>query len=193
VPPQPRGDAPRRPKDDRPFGRGTWLPSLGFGLGFSQDLTSIGVGAGVSYFVVPGLAPGLRLDNTTLIWGDSVKREFEGIEDETPTNFFRVLPSLTWIVVRSRWVNPYVTGAVGPLIFNNGGGTIGEWQAAVGAFIRLGGPVYLDLGVSFSQPFPADRCREAFRYTTADANIDASGIGACEFAIGFVPGIALLF
>jgi hypothetical protein len=182
-------------KDDdkgRPFARGTFVPALSVGAGFSQDLTVIGVGLGASYFLVHGLAAGLQASNTFLIWSSGIKARYDGIEDEIPTNVVRLTPTLQYVFWRSRWFSPYVLGGLGPVFFNHGGGTLGEWTAAPGALIGLGGPVYLDLGVAFSGIFPRADCDAAFSYTdTSDPPRTVSVEGFCGFRWG--PRLGFLF
>jgi hypothetical protein len=182
-------------KDDakgRPFARGTFVPALNAGAGFSQDLTVISVGLGASYFLVHGLAAGLQVSNTFLIWSSGIKARFDRIEEEIPTNVVRLTPTLQYVFWRSRWFSPYVLGGVGPVFFNHGGGTLGEWTAAPGALIGLGGRVYLDLGVGFSGTFPRSDCDAAFSYNdTSDPPRTVSAEGFCGFRWG--PRLGFLF
>jgi hypothetical protein len=176
----------------RPWGRGTVMPSFGFGVAFGQDLTQIGVGLGASYFVWHGLSLGLGLSNQFLIWSSSFKNMYPGIEDQIPTNIFRITPSAQYVFYRSRWFSPYVSGGIGPTFFNNAGGVHGHWVAGPGAYIGLGGPVFLDVGVNFSGMFPKDRCNDAFIYEgVGGERVRLEGM--CSFGWGPRIGLILAF
>ncbi len=175
----------------RPWGRGTLMPTFGFGLGLGRDATQIGLGVGVRYFVVGGLGVGLSLSDSITIFSESLKSEFPGLTKRIPTNTFRITPSLQYVFYRSRWFSPYVHAGVGPSIFNNGRGVVGHWVAGPGAYIGIGGPVYLNVGVEFSSMFPSGKCNRAYRYSgdTPDVQFD----GFCGFNWGPNLGIVVAF
>jgi len=154
-----------REPDDKPWVRGTLMPSFGLGGGFSQGGGgSLLVAAGLSYFVVNNLGFGLSLRNFTTFLPASLKADFPGIEKQIPTNEFSVIPGMTLVLYRSFRFSPYVAGGVGPVFLNHKRGVVGEWNAGPGVLIGLGRMLALSLGVSFSMRFPADRCDDAYRF-----------------------------
>ncbi|MEZ4382239.1 MAG: hypothetical protein R3A79_12885 [Nannocystaceae bacterium] len=183
----------RAPHDggDRPWKRGILMPSVGLGAGFSSTLTQVQIGLGASYFVANGLAFGLNVSDTIFIFSQDFRATYPGIEDQVATNMLRVMPTARWVFWRNRWFSPYVFGGAGPVFLNHGGGTVGEWNAGPGAYIGLGGPVFLDLGVGFSARFPREKCDEAFYYNGPDAA--GQVIDACSFRWGPRIGLVLAF
>lgn len=172
--------APAKAADDdqgRPWARGTLVPSFGFGFGYSRDLISLGFGLGASYYIANGFSVGLQLDDQVLIYSKSLKADLPNIENQIPTNVFRLTPVAQWVFVRRPRFSPYVFGGVGPAFFNNDNGVFGHWTAGPGAYIGVGGPLYIDLGVGFSGMFPTDACNDAFVY---------------EPETGFSPGVQVL-
>ncbi|MEZ4454556.1 MAG: hypothetical protein R3B09_34205, partial [Nannocystaceae bacterium] len=141
----------------------------------------------VNYFLANGFAVGLGLSDTIFIYSRSLRAEYPGIEDQVATNLFRVMPQLQYVFLRNRWFSPYAFAGVGPVFLNNGGGTVGEWNAGPGAYIGLGGPVFLDVGVGFSARFPQSKCDDAFTYMGAVA------LDACSFRWGPRIGFVLAF
>jgi hypothetical protein len=188
-------DANARPdQKGRPFGKGTFQPSLGLGASFGDpDINVVNLGLGARYFPVNGLGPGLSVDDTILIYTKSLKADFPGIEDQTPTNIVRLMPSLQWIFVRTRWFSPYVLGGVGPVFYNNGRGTVGQWLAGAGAYIGIGGPVFISLGVNFTGPFPRSDCLDAFTYNVPPPNQQSIQLSSCSYNISPTIGLALAF
>ncbi len=183
--------AEARRRDDRPWGRGVLLPSIGAGASFSSYLSTVSLGLGASYFVANGLAFGLSVSDTVFIYSRGLRTEYPGIADQVATNMVRVMPTLQYVFWRGHRFAPYVFGGVGPVFFNHGGGTVGEWTAGPGAFIGLGGPVYLDLGIGFSARFPIEKCNDAFYYD--GPNAAGQVIDACSFRWGPRIGFVLAF
>lgn len=184
-------DAARNPDPTRPWGRGTLMPTFGFGLGLGRDATQLGFGLGVRYFAVGGLGLGLSLTDSITIFSESLKSEFPGLTKRIPTNIFRITPSVQYVFYRSRWFSPYVHAGVGPSFFNNGRGVVGHWVAGPGAYIGIGGPVYLNVGVDFSSMFPSGKCNQAYRYQGAAGDVQFSGY--CGFRWGPNLGIVVAF
>ena len=185
--------ADARPPDDgnRPWRRGILMPSVGLGAGFTSNLTQVHLGLGASYFVANGLAFGLGVSDTIFIFSQDFRATYPGIEDQVATNMVRIMPTARWVFWRNRWFSPYVFGGAGPVFLNHGGGTVGEWNAGPGAYIGLGGPVFLDLGVGFSARFPREKCDEAFYYNGPSAA--GQVIDACSFRWGPRIGLVLAF
>jgi hypothetical protein len=175
----------------RPFSRGTLQPSLGVGGSFGGPVSVVGIGLGARYFVLGGLGPGLDVSDTILIYDAKTRAELPGIQSQTPTNIVRILPNLQWVFVRTRWFSPYVLGGTGPVFYNHGGGTVGHWLAGGGAYIGLGGPIFLELGVTFSSVFPRSDCRDAFTWTDGDATAELRG--ACNLTWGPRLGLTVAF
>ncbi len=174
--------------DNRPWGRRTLLPSFGFGLGFSRDATSLGFGLGFRYFAIAGLGLGLSLSDSVLIFSESIKSNYPGINKQVPTNTLYLTPSAQYVFFRSRWFSPYVHAGVGPAFFNNRRGVVGHWVAGPGAYINVGGPVYLTVGVDFSGMFPVGKCNDAYLYRGSAANVQLSGF--CSF--NWSPNLGLV-
>jgi hypothetical protein len=179
------------PSRERPWGRGTMQPTFGFGLGLGRDATQLGFGLGFRYFVVGGLGVGLSLSDSITIFSSSLKNDFPGVNKQIPTNTFRITPSLQYVFYRSRWFSPYAHAGVGPAIFNNGGGVVGQWVAGPGAYIGIGGPVYLNVGVDFSSMFPRGKCDRAYRYEAAGSTVQFEGY--CGFSWGPNIGLVVAF
>ncbi|HEY0136318.1 MAG TPA: hypothetical protein VGB85_19670, partial [Nannocystis sp.] len=88
--------------DDRPWSRGTLMPSFGLGGSFgSRGGGSLLIGAGLNYFFVNNLSVGLNLRNFTTFLPPGLKSEFPGIERQIPTNEFSMIPGMTAILYRS--------------------------------------------------------------------------------------------
>lgn len=185
----PASAAPSR--QARPWGRGTMQPTLGLGLGLGRDATHLGFGLGFRYFVVGGLGVGLSLSDSITIFSSSLKADFPGVNKQIPTNTFRITPSLQYVFYRSRWFSPYAHAGVGPAIFNNDGGVVGHWVAGPGAYIGIGGPVYLNVGVDFSSMFPRGKCDRAYRYQDAAGTVQFEGY--CGFSWGPNIGLVVAF
>ncbi len=148
----------------RPWARGTVVPSFGLGFGYSQDLVSLSFGLGGSYFIADGFSLGLHLDDEILLYSKSLKGELPDLENQIPTNVFSLTPVFQWVFLRRPRFSPYIFGGLGPVFFNNDSGVFGHWTAGPGAYVGLGGPVWLDLGVGFSGLFPTQSCNDAFVY-----------------------------
>ncbi len=176
---------------ERPWGRGTMVPTFGFGLGLGRDATQLGFGLGFRYFAIGGLGLGLSLTDSITIFSDSLKTRYPGLTDRIPTNIFRITPSVQYVFFRSRWFSPYVHAGVGPSFFNNRRGVVGHWVAGPGAYIGIGGPVSLNLGVDFSSMFPSDKCNRAYRYQGAAGDVQFTGF--CGFSWGPNIGIVVAF
>jgi len=183
--------ASARPDDDRPWGRGVLVPSLGLGASVSSPLSTVTFGLGASYFIANGLGIGLGVSDTVLIFSRSFRATYPGVEDQVATNIVRVMPTLQYVFWRGHRFAPYVFGGAGPVFLNNGGGMVGEWTAGPGAFIRIGGPIFLDLGVGFSSRFPRDKCDAAFTYEGPNAS--GQIIDACSFRWGPRIGLVIAF
>jgi hypothetical protein len=85
-----------------------------------------------------------------------------------------------------------VLGGVGPRFVNHGKPTLAVWQAGAGAFIGLGGPVFLDLGVGFQQAFPRDRCDRTYTFETTETPSSVVTLGgACLVTISPRIGLAI--
>jgi hypothetical protein len=178
-------------EDPGPWGRGTVLPSLGFGASFGSTIHVLDFGLGASYFVIDGLAVGLTLSDTVLIYRPDFRRQFPGIENETPNNIVRLIPTLQYVFLRRSRFSPYVRGGVGPVFHNRGRGTVGEWTVGGGAFVSLWGPVALAIGIDFFANFPDDKWRDAFSYMGQSIRGCALFDTPCSFNLS--PRIGLVF
>jgi hypothetical protein len=157
----PAGDAP---PDTRPWGKGTLMPSLGLGAAFGPDIHVLSFAAGVSYFVWHGFAVGLNVSDTVYIYRDDFKRSFPGINKSSPTNEVLLLPTLQYVFLRRFRFSPYVLAGVGPVFYNHHRGTIGQWLVGGGAYIGLGGPIALNIGIDFYANFPDSKWQTAFAF-----------------------------
>lgn len=182
-------------KDDekgRPWARGTWGVSPILGFGISRDLIPLTFGVGGSYFIANGLALGLSVQDTVLIYTSSFKSRFPDVENQIPTNSVYVTPTARYVFYRNHRFSPYVFGGLGPVFFNHGGGTRGFWMAGPAVLIGVGGPIYLNLGITFSGIFPTNKCLESFEYTPPDSpgTVVQFDLG-CGF--GWGPSIGISF
>ena len=176
--------------DDRPFGRGTILPSVALGGSFAGKYGgSLLVGAGASYFVAGGFAVGLHLRNVSTFYSQSFKSELGPIFKQVPTNEFSLTPSVMWVLWRNRSFAPYITAGVGPVFLNKHRGVLGQWNAGPGFLIGFGGSMFIDLGVTFGMRFTADRCEAAYTFRDPDSGATYSNDYACSFMWGFRGGI----
>jgi len=173
----------------RPFARGTWGVSPILGVGFSSDLIPLTLGVGGSYFVANGLSFGLSVSDTILIYTSSFRSRFPDVENQIPTNSVYVTPRLRYVFYRNHRFSPYVFGGAGPVVFNHGGGVRGYWEAGPAALIGLGGPIYLNLGISFSGIFPSDKCLESFEYVEPNTTDTVQFDLGCGFGWGPIIGI----
>lgn len=180
--PLPAHAAPRD-DDDRPFRRGTILPSLGLGGTFSSRYGgTLSVGAGASYFVVGGLGIGLHLRNHTTFLSRDLKAELPPeVLAKIPTNEFSIMPGLMWVFYRGYRVAPYITGSVGPVFLNHKRGVLGQWSVGPGILIGTGSPLWIDLGFGVSMRITRDRCERA--YEVFDTSY------SCGVLFGFRGGI----
>lgn len=176
--------------DDRPFGRGTILPSVALGGSFSRNYGgSLLVGAGASYFVAGGLALGLHLRNVSTFYSSGFKNELGRAFEQVPTNELSLMPSALWVLARNRVFAPYITAGVGPVFLNKQRGTLGQWTAGPGFLIGVGGSFFIDLGISFGMRFSADRCDRAYTFRDPDTGASFVNDAACSFTVGFRGGI----
>ncbi|MFO7567200.1 MAG: hypothetical protein R6X02_31435 [Enhygromyxa sp.] len=187
----------RNDEQGRPFARGTVIPRIGLGFGYSQDLLSIRWGVGAGYFVVDGLEIGASVSGTHLIWGRDIKATYPGIEDKLPGTLIELTPLLRYVFYRNRWFSPYAIAGVGPTFMTNNAPapTIGHWTAGPGFFIGLGPHVFLDIAVRFSGRFPGPTCSQAFTdvFETADGPVELEVGGFCGFGWGPSIGIGVGF
>jgi hypothetical protein len=177
----------------RPFARGTVIPRLGVGFGYSRDLISLGWGVGAGYFVANGLELGATVGGTHLIWNRDFKRTYPGVEHQLPGTLIEITPQLRYVFYRNHHFSPYAFAGVGPTFLTNNAPapTIGHWTAGPGFFIGLGPHVFLDISVRFSGRFPNSTCREAFTdvFETPDGPVELEVGGYCGFA--WSPGIGI--
>lgn len=180
--------------DDRPFGRGTILPSVALGGSFSDRYGgSLLLGAGASYFVAKGFAVGLHLRNVTTFYSSSFKSQLGSIFQQVPTNELSLMPSAMWVLWRSRSFSPYLTAGVGPVFLNKHRGVLGQWSAGPGFLIGFGGSFFIDIGITFGMRFTADRCRAAYTFRDPDTGGTFANGAACSFTWGFRGGIVFGF
>jgi hypothetical protein len=187
----------RNDEQGRPFARGTVIPRLGVGFGFSPDLISIGWGVGAGYFVVNGLEIGASVSGTHLLWDQDLKATYPGIQDKLPGTLIEITPQLRYVFYRNQWFSPYAFAGVGPTFLTNNAPapTIGHWTAGPGVFIGLGRYVFLDLAIRFSGRFPNDTCTDAFTdaFETSEGPVELEIQGQCGFSWGPAIGIGFSF
>lgn len=177
--------------DDRPWGRGTLMPSLALGGSFySRGGGSLLVGAGLTYFALNNLGVSLNVRNLTTFLPKSLEQDFPGIRKSIPTNEFSLIPGLLVVLYRSYRASPYVHGGVGPVFLNHQRGTIGQWSAGPGVLIGLGRRLALNLGVSFSSRFPVGKCEAAYRYQDFDVFYKPCGF-QWNINVGLVFGLGV--
>ncbi|HVH99076.1 MAG TPA: hypothetical protein VM869_10210 [Enhygromyxa sp.] len=187
----------REDEQGRPFARGTVIPRVGIGFGYSQDLFSISWGVGAGYFVANGLELGASVGGTHLIWGRDIKDEYPGIEDKLPGTLIEITPHLRYVFFRNQWFSPYAFAGVGPTFLTNNAAapTIGHWTAGPGFYIGLGRHVFLDLAVRFSGRFPGQTCADAFTdvFETDEGLVELEIQGYCGFQWSPSIGIGFSF
>jgi hypothetical protein len=173
--------------DDRPWGRGTLMPSLALGGSFHRGGGgSLLLGAGLTYFVVNNLGVSLNVRNLTTFLPDSLS----SIKGTIPTNEFALTPGLLVVLYRSYRASPYVHGGAGPVFLNHQRGTIGQWSAGPGVLIGLGRRLALNLGLSFSSRFPVGKCEAAYRVQDIDYFYNPCGF-AWNINVGLVFGLGV--
>ncbi len=184
---------PCSPKpDDKPWTRGTLMPSFGLGGSFYRGGGgNLLVAAGLNYFFVNNLALGLQLRNFSTFLPSSYKADYPGIEKQIPTNEFSMIPGVTVMLYRSYRFTPYIYGGVGPVFLNHKRGVVGEWNAGPGLLIGIGRRMALDVGVNFSMRFPGDKCDAAYSYAGATSNVVF--FGACGLRWGIRAGLVFGF
>jgi hypothetical protein len=152
------------PPDPRPWGKGTLMPSFGFGLGFGPDIHVLSFSGGVSYFVWHGLAVGLNVTDTVYIYREDFKNAYPGINKTSPTNEVLLLPTLQYVFLRRMRFSPYAIAGVGPVFYNHQRGTIGQWLVGAGVYIGMGSMLALNIGIDFYANFPGDKWDKAFTW-----------------------------
>ncbi|MBK7830228.1 hypothetical protein [Nannocystis sp.] len=184
---------PFSPKpDDKPWTRGTLMPSFGLGGSFYRGGGgNLLVAAGLNYFFVNNLALGLQLRNFSTFLPSYYKQDYPGIEKQIPTNEFSMIPGVTVMLYRSYRFTPYIYGGVGPVFLNHKRGVVGEWNAGPGLLIGIGRRMALDIGVNFSMRFPGDKCDAAYSYAGATSNVVF--FGACGLRWGIRAGLVFGF
>lgn len=179
------------PLSERPWKKGTLSPGFDLGAGsFFGDVPNIGFRLGLHYYLVNGLALGLTLSDEILIYRDSFKARYRGIEEQLPTNAFELTPTLRYVFFRSRWFSPYVFAGVGPVFLNHDAGVHGQWLGGPGVYLNVRGPLYVNVAVSFSGMFPSGRCNDAVTYESASEQV---GLDICSFQWSPQLGVALEF
>jgi hypothetical protein len=191
TPEQTRGR--EREHDDRPFGRGTIVPRVGLGFGYSRDLFTLGWAAGGGYFVANGLEVGGIVSGTHLFWSSEMRAAYPGIQATLPNALIEITPLLRYVFFRNRWFSPYIFAGVGPTFFNNDAPVIGHWTTGPGFFIGLGRYAFLDISLRFSGRFPGGTCNNAFSgvFETAEGPVRLQVRSFCGFR--WNPGIGVGF
>lgn len=169
--------------DDKPWTRGTLMPSFGLGGSFGRNGGgTLLVGGGLTYFAINNLGFGLHLRNFTTFLPSYLKTANPGIEKQIPTNEFSLTPGVMLVLYRNYRFSPYIHAGAGPVFFNHGRGVVGEWVAGPGFLIGLGRRLAINIGVSFSSRFPSEKCKEAYRYEGQDVYANPCGF---RFGINF--------
>jgi hypothetical protein len=177
--------------DDKPWGRGTLMPSLALGGSFgSRGGGSLLVGAGLTYFVVNNLGLRLSLTNFTTFLPKSYETEYPGLKKSIPTNEFSITPGVMVVLYRNYRFSPYIHAGVGPVFLNHKRGVIGEWNAGPGVLIGLGRRLAINLGVSFSSRFPSEKCETAYQYQGQDVFYNPCGF-RWNINVGLVFGFGV--
>lgn len=159
----------------------------------NQDVASLSFGVGFNYFLIKGLSVGVGVSDTIFIYRSAFKARYPGIDEQLPTNMLEVTPTLQYVFFRSRRFSPYVYGGVGPVFFNHGAGTHGQWVAGPGVYVNVSGPLFVSAGVGFSGLFPGGRCNEALTYQPDDPAAGGVLLDLCSFRWGPQLGIVLAF
>jgi hypothetical protein len=183
------------PPEDSPWGRGVTTLELDLspsGL-FNQDVTSLGFGLSARRYLLDGFSLGLGVADTIFVYRDAFRAQHPGIASQLPTNMLEITPLVQYVFFRSRWFSPFVYGGVGPVFFNHGGGTHGQWTGGPGVHIHVRGPIYATLGVAFSGLFPTGRCNDALAYRPAGSEAPGMPVDLCSFRWGPQLGFALAF
>lgn len=183
------------PGEDAPFERGVTTLDLelsSWGL-FDPHLTSLGFSLGAKRYLLNGLSLGLSLSDTIVFYRDAFEARHPGIASQLPTNMLELTPLVQYVFFRSRWFSPYVYGGVGPVFFNHGGGTHGQWSGGPGVYVHVRGPIFASLGVGFSGLFPGGRCNDALRYQPEGSVAPGVPVDLCSFRWGPQLGVTLAF
>lgn len=183
------------PPEDSPWGRGVTTLELDLspsGL-FNQDVTSLGFGLSSRRYLLDGFSLGLGVADTIFVYREAFAAQHPGIDSQLPTNMLEITPLVQYVFFRSRWFSPFVFAGVGPVFFNHGGGTHGQWTGGPGVHIHVRGPIYATLGVGFSGLFPTGRCNDALAYRPAGTEAPGMPVDLCSFRWGPQLGVALAF
>lgn len=172
---------------ERPWGRGTLMPSFAVGgsLLIDNPGARVQVAGGLSYYVIDNLAVGLSLRNLSRFLG-SEEASYPGVTSQIATNEFSVTPGLTTMLHRGRIVSPILGLGAGPIVMNNRLGVIGEVVFTPAMLIRVHPRVALNLGFEVSVRFPRARTRGAYE----DASIDYTVYFPNPLHVGFQVGVA---
>jgi hypothetical protein len=187
--------AAAEPSEDTPFGPGVTTLELdlsSWGL-FDPNLTSLAFSLGSKRYLLGGFAVGLSLADTIVFYRDAFEARHPGIAAQLPTNILEITPLVQYVFFRSRWFSPYVYGGVGPVFFNHGGGTHGQWSGGPGVYVHVRGPIFASLGVGFSGLFPSGRCNDALVYQPSGSEAPGVPVDLCSFRWGPQLGVTLAF
>jgi hypothetical protein len=149
----------------------------------ASSLTLVGFGIRGGWFARESLEIGAELQGALLLASPTEPSQRPRAGD--PTAAFRFTPLLRWLPLRSEVFAASLLLGVGPAVFGSGGGVLGHAVAAPGAWVHLGGRVWLDLAIRFSLSFPGPRCRAAFAAPAAP--------GFCELQFGPQLGVLVVF
>lgn len=170
-------DATREPVA---FRRGAGELGLFADASIASELTLLSAGVRGGYFVRAGLEIAAELQATWLMPPRGVATRATADE---PGAAFRLTPLIRWMPLRTDSFAPYLLAGAGPTVL--GRAVLGHVLAAPGAFVHLGGRVWLDLAIRFTRGFPGARCRAAFSSQAAP--------GFCEFQFGPQLGLVAAF
>jgi len=175
--------------DDKPWGRGTLMPSIALGGSFNRGGGgSLLVGAGLTYFVVNNLGLRLHLTNFTTFLPQAFKDA--GTDKLIPTNEFSLTPGVMVVLYRNYRFSPYIHAGVGPVFLNHKRGVVGEWSAGPGFLIGITRRFALNLGISFSSRFPSDKCETAYNVNNIAYNYNPCGF-RWNINVGLVFGFGV--
>lgn len=149
----------------------------------ASSLTLVGFGLRGGWFARESLEIGAELQGALLLASTTEPSQRPRAGD--PTTAFRFTPLLRWLPLRNEVFAASLLVGVGPAVFGSGGGVLAHAVAAPGAWVRLGGRIWLDLAIRFSLTFPGPRCRAAFSGPAAP--------GFCELQFGPQLGLLVVF
>lgn len=143
------------------------MPRVGLGASGTSFATVILFGAGLHVFVGGGVAFGFEFDDTLMLVTERAERENPGLRASLPRHQFQLMPQVTWVMIPSGPLSPYVRAGLGTIMHDRSPigspAALGKWVVGLGATFKVDG-FWIDLGIGLGGQFPDDRFEQVWRF-----------------------------